>query len=119
MHVLYLGFRPRTRIRIHMAKIGRSMMPDTGSRLHIMMMRKPVSRKCVGEIFEVKSRMGFHSAAWRCIVLLVGTRGGAAPVEGAVPLRDTARGSAVHGGMRGRCAVAAAPARVPVQLALG
>jgi hypothetical protein len=119
MHVLYLGFTARTCIRIPMAKIGRSMMPDSGSRLHIMMMRKRGSRKCVGEIFEVKSRMGFHSAGSRCIVLLVGTRGGAAPVEGAVPPRGTARGSTQQGGKCGRRPAAPASRGVPEPLALG
>ena len=51
-------------------------MSDTRPRHNKMMARKPVRRKCVGEVLVMKSRMGFHGAGWRCIVLLVNAGGG-------------------------------------------
>ena len=92
-YVLYLGFIPRTRVRIYLVRIGRSFMSDTSPRLITMMVRKPVRRKCVREILAMKSRMGFHGTGSRCIVLLVEAGGGTA-----------------RGGRDGRCAAALAPA---------
>ena len=93
-YVLYLGFIPRTRVRIYLVRIGRSFMSDASPRFTKMMVRKPVRRKCVREIFVMKSRMGFHETGSRCIVLLVEAGGGTA-----------------RGGMGGRCAAALAPVR--------
>jgi len=69
-------------------------MSDTSPRLNKMMVRKPVWRKCVGEVLVMKSRMGFHEAGSRCIVLLVDAGGGTA-----------------GGGTGGRCAAALATVR--------
>jgi hypothetical protein len=69
-------------------------MSDTSPRLNKMMVRKPVRRKCVREVLVMKSRMGFHEAGSRCIVLLVEAGGGTA-----------------RGGVGGRRAAALAPVR--------
>lgn len=93
-YVLYLGFIPRTRVRIYLARIGRSFMSDTSPRLNKMMVRKPVRRKCVREVLPVGSRMGFQWAGSRCIVLLVEAGGGAA--RGGMGSRRTATSAAVR-----------------------
>jgi len=39
-----------------------------------MMVRMAARRKCMKQIYRMKSRMGFHPEHWCCIVILVNER---------------------------------------------